>query len=98
MNRSENMGKLNETLGQLPVRNSIWANNQFFATNPLMKTYKAMYDGQMQTRPAVPVYTAISSAISSQLAGVISGQMTPDAAVKAAGDAAMAEYQRQTTR
>jgi len=98
MNSSENMGKLNETLGQIPVRNSVWANNQFFATNPLMKTYKAMYDGEMQTRPAVPVYTAISSAISSQLAGVISGQLTPDAAVKAAGDAAMAEYQRQTTR
>jgi len=98
MDSPENMGKLNETLGQIPVRNSIWANNQFFATNPLMKTYKAMYDGQMQTRPAVPIYTTVSSAISSQLAGVISGQLTPDQAVKAAGDAAMAEYQRQTNR
>jgi multiple sugar transport system substrate-binding protein len=98
MNSSENMGKLNETLGQIPVRNSIWANNQFFSTNPVMKTYKAMYDGQMQTRPAVPIYTAVSSAISSQLAGVISGQLTPDQAVKAAGDAAAAEFQRQSTR
>ncbi len=45
MNSPENMGKLNEVLGQLPVRNSIWSTNEFFSTNSLMKSYKKMYDG-----------------------------------------------------
>ncbi|MEO7221762.1 MAG: extracellular solute-binding protein [Devosia sp.] len=98
MNTPETMGKINETLGQLPVRNSIWATNQFFSTNPMMQSYKKMYDGDMQTRPPVPIYPTISSAISSQLAGVISGQILPEAAVLAARDAVMPEYERQQTR
>ena len=98
MNSPETMGKINETLGQLPVRNSVWANNAFFSTTPIMAAYKKMYDGEMQTRPAVPIYTAISSAISSQLAGVISGEVSPEAAVQAAGEEVMPEYERQETR
>jgi multiple sugar transport system substrate-binding protein len=98
MNSPENMGRLNETLGQLPVRNSIWSNNAFFSTNPMMQSYKKMYDGEMQTRPAVPIYTTISSALSSQLAGVISGQLSPEDAVLAARDLVMPEYDRQQTR
>jgi multiple sugar transport system substrate-binding protein len=98
MTSSDTMGQIDETLGQLPVRASIWAHNSFFATTPIMAGYKKMYDGPMQTRPAVPIYTTISSAISSQLAGVISGQKSPEDAVKAAGDAVMPEYQRQQSR
>ncbi len=52
----------------------------------------------MKTRPAVPIYTNISSAISEQLAAVISGQTTPEAAVAAARDAVMPEYERQKSR
>ncbi len=98
ISRPENMGAINETLGQLPVRRSIWDTNQFFSTNTLMVDYKKMYDGEMQTRPAVPIYTTISSAISSQLAGVISGSVSPDDAVLAARDAVMPEYERQKNR
>jgi hypothetical protein len=63
-----------------------------------MTAFKKMYDGEMQTRPAVPIYSAISSAISSQLAGVISGDVTPEDAVKAAAAEVMPEYERQETR
>lgn len=98
MTSPENMGAINEALGQLPVRNSIWANNEFFAKNPMMMSYKKMYDGEMQVRPPVPIYNTVSSAISSQLAGVLTGQVTPDQAVAAARDAVMPEYERQQTR
>jgi multiple sugar transport system substrate-binding protein len=98
MTSPENMGAINEALGQLPVRNSIWANNEFFATNPMMMNYKKMYDGEMQVRPPVPIYNTISSAISSQLASVLTGQITADQAVAAARDAVMPEYERQQTR
>lgn len=98
MSTPENMGAVNEAIGQLPVRNSIWANNVFFSTNPMMRSYKAMYDGPMQTRPSVPIYTTISSAISSQLAGVLSGDLSPEDAVLRARDAVMPEYDRQKSR
>ena len=98
MTAPETMGAINEAMGQLPVRNSIWENNEFFSTNPMMIDYKKMYDGQMQVRPAVPIYNTISSAISSQLAGVLTGDMTPAAAVAAARDLVMPEYERQQTR
>jgi multiple sugar transport system substrate-binding protein len=98
MNSPEVMGKINETLGQLPVRNSIWQTNEFFSTNPMMLSYRSMYEGEMKTRPAVPIYTTISSAISSQLADVISGKLSPEDAVNAARDAVMPEYERQLTR
>ncbi|SHE82417.1 ABC-type glycerol-3-phosphate transport system, substrate-binding protein [Kaistia soli DSM 19436] len=98
MTSPKNMGEVNEVLGALPVRNSIWKDNTFFATNPMMQSYKRMYDGEMQTRPAVPIYNTISSAISAQLAGVISGQVKPVDAVAAARDAVMPEYERQKGR
>lgn len=98
MTESKNLGDICEALGNLPVRNSIWENNAFFATTPIMASFKQMYDGKMQTRPAVPIYTAISSAISSQLPGVIAGTISPEGAVIAARDAVMPEYERQTTR
>jgi len=98
MTSATNMGAINEALGQLPVRNSIWETNTFFSTSPIMVDYKKMYDGQMQIRPAVPIYNTISSAISSQLANVLSGQITPAQAVEAARDAVMPEYERQRTR
>lgn len=98
MTSPENMTVVNETLGQLPVRKSIWNASSFFSQNALMKSYKAIYDGEMQTRPAVPIYTAISTAISSQLAAVIGGQVTPADAVAAAKEAVMREYDRQKSR
>lgn len=98
MNSKENMGALNERLGQLPVRNSIWTTNAFFSTDPLMASFKTMYDGDMKTRPAVPIYNTISTALSEQLAGVIGGQVSPEAAVAAARDAVMPEYERQQNR
>lgn len=98
MTSPTNMGAINEALGQLPVRNSIWSDNQFFSTNPMMLSYKKMYDGEMQVRPPVPIYNTISSAISSELAGVLSGQKTPADAVAAARDAVMPEYQRLQSR
>jgi multiple sugar transport system substrate-binding protein len=98
MTSPENMTAVNETLGQLPVRKSIWDTSDFFSQNALMKSYKTIYDGEMQTRPAVPIYTTISTAISSQLAAVIGGQLSPADAVSAAKEAVMREYDRQKSR
>ena len=92
------MGAVNEALGQLPVRTSVWNSNTFFSTNPMMVSYKKMYDGPMQTRPVAPIYTTISSAISSQLPGVIAGTLSPADAVTRARDAVMVEFKRQQSR
>lgn len=98
MTSKENMGAIDEALGQLPVRKSIWETNAFFSTNALMKSYKQMYDGPMKVRPPVPIYNTISLALSAQIAPVISGQITPKQAVDAARDAVMPEYQRLQSR
>jgi multiple sugar transport system substrate-binding protein len=94
MTSPDNMGAIDEALGQLPVRNSIWKTNAFFSTDPLMQKYKVLYDGPMQTRPSVPIYPAISAAISTELSDVVAGNITPQDAVTQARDAVLAEYNR----
>ncbi|MBV9812480.1 MAG: extracellular solute-binding protein, partial [Acetobacteraceae bacterium] len=95
MTSAENMGAIDEALGQLPVRASVWKDNRFFATDPLMQSYKALYDGPLKVRPPVPIYPAISAAISTEVAEVVAGHETPEQAVAKARDAVMAEYNRQ---
>jgi multiple sugar transport system substrate-binding protein len=98
MTRSDNMGAIDDALGQLPVRNSVWKTNPFFSTDPLMQKYKLLYDGPMKTRPAVPIYPAISAAISTEVSEVVAGTVTPEQAVAKARDAVVAEYERQKGR
>jgi hypothetical protein len=52
----------------------------------------------VKTRPPVPIYPALSSALSEQVAGVLDGSLSPADAVKRAGGTVMAEYQRQIAR
>jgi multiple sugar transport system substrate-binding protein len=98
MTRADNMGAINDALGQLPVRQSVWKSNQFFSQNPLMQMFKAFYDGPTQMRPSVPMYPAISAAISTEVSEVVAGRVSPEQAVAKARDAVMAEYERQTAR
>lgn len=95
----ENLGLLNEVQGQLPVRKSIWDARPFFSTNPLMRQFKGIFDtGGMRPRPAVPIYPVVSNALSQQMGFVLTGAVDPAAAVDAARDAVMPEYERMTNR
>jgi multiple sugar transport system substrate-binding protein len=95
----DNLGKLNEVQGQLPVRKSIWAERPFFSTDPLMKQFKGIFDsGGMRARDPVPIYPALSAALAQQMASVLAGTATPAKAVDAARDAVMAEYDRMKKR
>jgi multiple sugar transport system substrate-binding protein len=97
MTNKENLGLLNEIQGQLPVRKSVWDARPYFSTDPLMRQFKAIFDtGGMRPRPAVPIYPAISAALSQQMGLVLTGALTPAAAVDAARDAVMPEYERMT--
>jgi len=88
------MSQINEVLGVLPVRASIWSTNAFFAQTPVMQDFKKLYDGDVRTRPSVPVYPVISIALQNQLSAVVAGQVTPAQAVGRARDVVMPEYAR----
>ena len=98
MTAAENLGKTNEILGQLPMRNSIWETNEFFANDPLMADFKALYDMPSRVRPSVPIYQTISSALTTELSSVLTGQITPAEAIARARDTVMVEYDRQDQR
>ena len=98
MTAAENLGKTNEILGQLPMRNSIWETNEFFANDPLMADFKALYDMPSRVRPSVPIYQTISSALTTELSSVLTGQITPAEAIARARDTVMVEYDRQEQR
>jgi len=99
MTNQENLGMLNETQGHLPVRKSIWTERPFFADNPLMRQFKGIFDtGGMRPRPAVPIYPALSGALSEQMSYVLTGQRTPAEAVDEARDTVMREYERMAGR
>jgi len=98
MTSAETMSRLNEAMGHLPVRASIWSSNNFYAETPIMVAFKQLYDGQLRTRPPVALYNTISTSISTQLSSVVSGAITPDQAVASARDLVLEEVERQSTR
>ena len=98
MTSAETMSRMNEAMGHLPVRASIWSSNDFYAETPIMVAFKQLYDGQLRTRPPVALYNSISTAISTQLSSVVSGAMTSEQAVSAARDLVLEEAARQSTR
>ena len=98
MTSTENLGRLNEVQGHLPVRKSIW-NRDYFAQNPLMRQFKEIFDASgMRPRPPVAIYPAISDALRTQMGDVLSGKLTPAQAVDNAREMAMEEYHRMTKR
>jgi multiple sugar transport system substrate-binding protein len=98
MTEPGNLGRTNETLGQLPLRNSIWETNEFFLNDPVMKGFRELYLRESRVRPSVPIYQAISSAVTTELSSVLIGQVTPAEAVQRARDVVMVEYERQKLR
>ena len=80
---------------QVPVRKST-AENEFFQTPFWQTVNQAVTAGQ--TRPGVAVYPVISQQIQNMVQQYLTGSMSAEAAVTAAGDAAVAEYDRQQQR
>ncbi len=99
MLEAPNLTAVDAAKGYLPVNDSVWA-QPFYAEDPLMQQFKAIFDGAsvVKTRPPVPIYPALSAALSEQVAGILDGSLTPAAAVEKARDAVMAEYERQASR
>lgn len=91
----EVLGRLNEVQGHLPMRKSIWETRPAYSQDPLMqRLFVIMNDPRLRERSIFPIYPAIKDAITEQMAGVISGQITPAQAVDRARDSAMAAYAR----
>ena len=86
------------TKGYLPVTRSVWA-ELCNANDPLMQQFKAIFGGAsgVRTRPSVPPLSSDLLA-SEQLAGVLDVVLASAEAVQKSGEAAMAEYERQSTR
>ncbi|MBN9306621.1 MAG: hypothetical protein BGO82_13440 [Devosia sp. 67-54] len=94
-----NLTAIDAAKGYLPVNQAVWA-QPFYAGDPLMQQFKGIFDGAkiVKTRPPVPIYPTISSALSQQVAGILNGTLTPTVAVDQARDIVMAEYTRQSAR
>jgi multiple sugar transport system substrate-binding protein len=92
-----NLGRVDGAKGYLPVNSAVWA-QPVYADDPLMQQFKAIFAGAtvVKTRPPVPIYPALSAALSEQVAGVLDGSISPAEAVDRARDTVMAEYDRQT--
>jgi multiple sugar transport system substrate-binding protein len=91
----EVLGRLNAVQGHLPLRKSIWNGNADFADDPLMqRLYGIMNDPRLRERSIFPIYPAIKDAITGQMAGVISGKVTPEQAVDNAKAIAMDAFER----
>jgi multiple sugar transport system substrate-binding protein len=99
MLQAANLTTVDAAKGYLPVNQAVWA-QPFYANDPLMQQFKGIFDGAkiVKTRPPVPIYPTISSALSQQVAGVLNGTLTSTAAVDQARDIVMAEYARQSGR
>lgn len=99
MTRPDNLTLVLAAKGYLPVSDAVWQ-QAFYADDPLMQQFKGIFTSAkvVRTRPPVPIYPSISSALSQQMADVLSGAITPVQAVDKARDAVMEEYARQTTR
>lgn len=90
----EQLTALNVVQGHLPVRRSIWE-TPAFADDPLFQQlYAIQNDPRLRERSIFPIYPAIKDAISSQMADVVAGRITPAQAVDNAGKMAMEAYDR----
>lgn len=86
---------LNAVQGHLPVRRSIWEKTPAFADDPLFQQmYVIQNDPRLRERSIFPIYPAIKDGITSQMADVIAGRITPDQAIDRARDQVMAAYER----
>ena len=98
LTEAENIGPLNANAGHLPVVTAVWEQD-FYENDPLMQQFRAIVeDGGMRPRPSVPIYPVLANALSTQLAGVVSGAVTPAQAVDNARNEVMAEYERMASR
>jgi multiple sugar transport system substrate-binding protein len=98
MLQPEQLSVLNAVQGQLPVRRSIWENTPTFRDDPLFQQlYAIQNDPRLRERSVFPIYPAIKDAIAGQLAGVVSGSITPSQAIDAARDQVMAAYARMAS-
>lgn len=77
---NENMGHYCETLGQLPTKQSVFEEREFFSEDPYMQTYQDMLEDGV-ARPGFPIYRTISSEWQIAAGRVITGDETPEGAV-----------------
>lgn len=99
MTKPENLTQVDAAKGYLPVADAVWA-QKFYADDPLMQQFKDIFATAkvVRTRPPVPIYPSISSALSQQMSAVLDGSMTPAQAVDAARDTVVADYARLSAR
>ena len=83
----ETMGAINEALGQLPVRKSVWATNAFFSTNPMMiELQEDVRRPDADAPGSSDLHRHLVGDLLPALAGVITGHVSPDEQWRAARD------------
>ena len=88
---TDGMAQWTKVGGYLPVRASAYA-RPAFAGDPWMPKFRQMLSSAC-TRPGYAIYTAISSDLQVAIGDVVAGRATPEAALDAAWQKAMEEYQ-----
>jgi multiple sugar transport system substrate-binding protein len=86
------MGPVNEVVGQLPTRETLFDNLDTFKTPFFAKMKEYLVNGQ--ARPGVPIYPELSNQIQIMLGEVLSGAKEPEAALDDAWGRVMEAYER----
>lgn len=95
MNEPENLGRLNETHGHLPVRRSVSEAITFFREDPVFsQVLDIVFGGEIRARPGVAIYPTISESIRTQLPEVVSGSISIDQAIDDAAEISLREWER----
>ena len=86
------MGPVNEVVGQLPTRETLFDNLDTFKTPFFAKMKEYLVNGQ--ARPGVPIYPELSNQIQIMLGEVLSGAKEPEAALDDAWGRVMEAHER----
>lgn len=99
MNSPENLGRLNEVHGHLPVRRSVSESVTFFRDDPVFsQVLEIVFEGEIRERPGVAIYPVVSESIRTQLGDVVSGVITIDQAIDEAAEVSLEEWRRMEAR
>lgn len=89
----DGMANWTKVAGYLPTRESVYA-HPAYAQDPLVRKFGQMLKVAC-VRPAVPIYTTISSELQVAIGDAVAGRRSPEQALDAAWQKVMEEYQQR---
>jgi ABC-type glycerol-3-phosphate transport system substrate-binding protein len=90
----EAMGRYCEAAGLLPTRQSVFENDDYFASDtfPYQERFREFLEHGV-ARPAFPIYSTIASEFENAIGAVVTGQSSPEAAADTVIENVNEEYQ-----